>query len=173
MNRRIDLRIRHVEARDSVALQELHGLREAYFGTLQLPYPAEDDWKQRLENIPPGSKTLVAEIDGKVIGQAGITYLAKSPRRRHVGELGMAVHTEWRRKGVGSALLEALVDLADNWINVTRLELRVFTDNDAAIALYKKFGFEVEGTHREFAFRNGEYADVYSMARIKQTHRCQ
>ena len=37
----------------------------------------------------------------------------------------------------------------------------------AGIALYKKFGFEVEGTHRRLAFRDGEYIDAYSMARLK------
>ena len=40
-------------------------------------------------------------------------------------------------------------------------------DNAAAIALYEKFGFEVEGTHRRLAFRDGEYVAVYSMARLK------
>jgi putative acetyltransferase len=43
----------------------------------------------------------------------------------------------------------------------------VYTDNAAAIALYKKFGFEIEGTHRRYAFRNGEYVDAYSMAHLR------
>ncbi len=41
-------------------------------------------------------------------------------------------------------------------------------DHDAAIALYRKFGFEVEGTHKRFALRGGEYADAHVMARLKQ-----
>jgi len=63
--------------------------------------------------------------------------------------------------------MEAALDLADNWLNLTRVELTVYTDNAAGIALYKKFSFEIEGTYRRYAFRNGEYADAYSMARIK------
>jgi L-phenylalanine/L-methionine N-acetyltransferase len=55
----------------------------------------------------------------------------------------------------------------DNWLNLTRVELSVYTDNTAGVALYKKFGFEVEGTHRRYAFRNGQYVDAYSMARIR------
>ena len=43
----------------------------------------------------------------------------------------------------------------------------MFTDNERAIALYKRFGFEIEGTHRGYALRDGGYVDTYSMARIK------
>jgi L-phenylalanine/L-methionine N-acetyltransferase len=64
-------------------------------------------------------------------------------------------------------LMEAALDLADNWLDLTRIELSVYTDNAAGIALYKKFGFEIEGTHRRYAFRNGGYVDSYSMARIR------
>jgi ribosomal protein S18 acetylase RimI-like enzyme len=39
--------------------------------------------------------------------------------------------------------------------------------NEIGIALYEKFGFEIEGTHRRYAFRDGEYADAYSMARVR------
>ena len=86
---------------------------------------------------------------------------------RHVGSIGMAVRDDWQGKGVGTALMEAALDLADNWLNLTRIELRAYVDNAAGIALYEKFGFEVEGTHRRLAFRDGEYIDAYSMARLK------
>lgn len=42
--------------------------------------------------------------------------------------------------------MEAAVDLADKWLNLTRFELEVYTDNASAIRLYKKFGFTIEGT---------------------------
>jgi putative acetyltransferase len=60
-----------------------------------------------------------------------------------------------------------VLDLADNWLDLTRIELSVYTDNAAGIVLYEKFGFEIEGTHRRYAFRNGEYVDAYSMARVR------
>ena len=46
------------------------------------------------------------------------------------------------------------------------MEAARFTDNERAIALYRKFGFEIEGTHKAYAFRNGAYADTYAMARV-------
>ena len=78
----------------------------------------------------------------------------------------MAVHDEWKGKGIGSALMKAVIEMADNWLNLKRLELEVYTDNTAAIKLYEKFGFEIEGTLRKHAFRAGKYVDSYAMARI-------
>ncbi|MBL8192483.1 MAG: GNAT family N-acetyltransferase, partial [Blastocatellia bacterium] len=56
---------------------------------------------------------------------------------------------------------------ADKWLNLLRLELEVYCDNDAAIALYKKFGFEIEGRLVKFSFREGEYVDAFFMARLR------
>jgi putative acetyltransferase len=67
---------------------------------------------------------------------------------------------------VGTALMQALVDYADRWAHVLRLELTVYVDNARAIALYRKFGFEVEGTHRAYALRDGAYVDALFMARL-------
>ena len=87
-------------------------------------------------------------------------------RIRRAGAIGMAVRDDWQRRGVGSALLAAVVDLADNWIGYTRLELTVYTDNAAALALDRKLGFVIEGTLRHFALRDGDFVDAYTMARF-------
>jgi L-phenylalanine/L-methionine N-acetyltransferase len=71
-------------------------------------------------------------------------------------------------RGVGTALMQAAVDLADKWLNLTRFELEVYTDNAAAIQLYKKCGFTVEGTLAQFSFRDGQYIDSYLMARLRK-----
>jgi len=79
----------------------------------------------------------------------------------------MAVHDTWHAKGVGTTLMKALIDLADNWLNLARLELNVYTDNEPALRLYKKLGFEIEGTQKKYAFRDGSYVDAYAMARVR------
>jgi L-phenylalanine/L-methionine N-acetyltransferase len=97
----------------------------------------------------------------------GLDLFPKSARRRHAGYVGLVVHEKWHAKGVGTALMNALIDVADNWLNLSRLELTVFTDNEEAVRLYKKLGFAIEGTNRKFAFRDGQYADCYMMARLR------
>jgi putative acetyltransferase len=66
--------------------------------------------------------------------------------------------------------MRALIDFADNWLNLTRLELEVYADNEAAIHLYESFGFEIEGTLRKHAFRDGRYIDSIVMGRLRPNH---
>jgi putative acetyltransferase len=133
--------------------------------TLQLPYMSRDYIRERVENIPRHLMMLAAEVNGTVVGQLGLQR--KSGRQQHVADLGMMVHADYQGRGVGSALMAAAIDLAGNWLNISRIELTVYTDNAAAVALYKKFGFEVEGTLRDYAFRDGRYVDAYAMARLR------
>ncbi len=103
-----------------------------------------------------------------MVGSLSLHLHTRSPRRRHTASIGMAVHDQWQGKGVGTALLEAAIELADQWLQVMRLELTVFADNEPAIRLYQKFGFKIEGTLEKYAFRDGQYVDAYTMARIRQ-----
>ena len=134
-------------------------------GTLQMPYVSPERRRQYLENPDADRHILVAEVEGRVIGEIGLQQ--QRNRRKHAATLGMAVHDDFQGKGVGRRLLQAALDLADNWLNLKRVELQVYTDNAAAIHLYEKSGFVIEGTNRAFAFREGEYADAYFMARVK------
>jgi putative acetyltransferase len=157
--------VRRAELRDAAALTRTFSAPNAIAGTLQLPYPSLDAWTKRLAELRDSDYLLVAEMGGEVVGNLGLHPVSNSPRRRHVGTLGLAVRDDCQRRGAGSALLAAAIDLADNWIGYARLELTVYTDNAAAIALYRKFGFDVEGTARQYALRRGEWVDALMMAR--------
>lgn len=76
------------------------------------------------------------------------------------------VHKDYQNKGVGTALMKALIDIADNWLMLVRVELTVFEDNKRAIHLYEKFGFKKEGVKQLAAIRNGKYVNELIMARI-------
>jgi len=79
----------------------------------------------------------------------------------------MAVRDDFQGQGVGTELIRAAIDVADNWLNLLRLGLTVFMDNEPTIQLYKKNGFLIEGKLSQYAFRAGQYIDVYTMARLK------
>lgn len=166
--------IRRATVADAASFVRINGDPEVLPNLLQVPYPSEEFWKQRLgEILAPGKPDILlvaecADADGRpqVVGNAGLMSPGAALRRRHVMNLGIAIASDAQGQGVGSALMKALCDWADHWGQVLRIELTVFTDNARAIALYRRFGFEQEGVHRGYALRQGRYADTYSMARL-------
>jgi len=162
----MDIAIRKAEPSDAEAIWKCYTSPMVVRNTLQLPYRSLESVRELLTKSGEGQYTLVAVVDGEVVGVIGL-HTSSRPRVNHRGEIGMMVRDDWQGKGVGKAMMQAVVDLADKWLNLTRIELTVFTDNEPAIALYRKFGFEIEGALRKYAFRDGEFVDAYAMARVK------
>lgn len=86
-------------------------------------------------------------------------------RNRHVAYLVVGVAEAYRGMGVGHLLLQEAERFAQG-NKITRLELTVVSENKAAIALYKKAGFQVEGLKKNSLLINGEYVDEYYMAKL-------
>ena len=165
----MNITIRRAEPSDAEAIKEILSGPKAIAGTLQLPFPSVESWRKKIEETPEGVYHLVACVEDEVVGHLGLGTRPDSPRRRHVGIIGMAVRDDWQGKGIGAALMEAAIDMADNWLNLLRLELDVFVDNEPALRLYKKFGFVIEGTRVRYAYyRDGQYVDTHLMARLRQ-----
>lgn len=139
-------------------------------GVMQLPYTDAAFHRERLAASTGGPHqselNLVAIHDGRVIGGLGLHPAGTAVRRRHAMYLGITVAGDWQGRGVGDLLMAAALEQADRWLGVLRLELTVYADNTRAIALYRRHGFEMEGTLRAFALRDGVYVDAYAMARI-------
>ncbi|WP_213938761.1 GNAT family N-acetyltransferase [Pseudomonas sp. dw_612] len=135
---------------------------------LQMPFQSTEVWRKRL--MPENERVvqLVALYQGAVIGNIGLEQFSRI-RRSHAGSIGMGVAGEWQGKGVGTKLLATALDIADNWMNLRRVELSVYADNAAAIGLYRKFGFVDEGLFRDYAVRDGVLVDALSMARLRGT----
>jgi putative acetyltransferase len=157
--------IRAREPGDWQEIAALRALRRVRWGTLAMPFVSEDATRRFLENEPEGRTGIVAVLAGRIVGAADVTH--DRGRRCHVGHIGICVHDDFHGRRIGSCLMAALVDTADNWLNLRRLELMVFVDNAPAIRLYRKFGFEVEGTRRAVAFRDGAFVDDHVMARLR------
>jgi RimJ/RimL family protein N-acetyltransferase len=111
----------------------------------------------------PNAAVYVAETPDGVVGRLSIAR-DHGPVSHHVAELGLMVAANQRRKGIGTALMEAAVTWARD-AGVTKLELHVFPHNQPAIALYRKLGFEEEGLRRRHYRIGGRYIDAILMAR--------
>jgi putative acetyltransferase len=130
----MDITVRHSEPDDYREIHRIFSGPRAIAGILQMPFPRAETWRKRLSEPPEGLYSLVACVEGEVVGSLGLETSSTRWRMHHVGSIGMAVRDDWQGKGVGTALMEAALDLADNWLNLTRIELTVYVDNAAGIA---------------------------------------
>ncbi|MBE9076658.1 GNAT family N-acetyltransferase [Romeria aff. gracilis LEGE 07310] len=162
----VTVTIRAIEVNDWEGLAALQQFPKVRRGTLQMPYQSPAVIRRRLENQPENIYQLAA-IEPESEQLVGTISLHQQTRgRQHVGCIGMAVRDDFHGQGIGSELLKEVVEIADGWLNLKRLELTVYVDNAPAIHLYQKFGFLIEGTLKKYAFREGRFVDAFTMARI-------
>ncbi len=165
----MNIHIRAVETRDAKDVAEIYAHESVLLQTSQLPHGNAGFWQNFYSGKGGGCVEFVAVCEGRAVGHLGI-LLNQHPRRKHVASFGIAIHPDYQGKGVGTAMMAELIRLADHWLNLIKIELSVFIDNEPAIALYKKFGFIVEGESRYDVFRQGEYAHSYRLARFHPGH---
>ncbi len=110
----------------------------------------------------PNAAVFVAEDEGAIVGRLSIAR-DQHPASRHVADLGLMVAASHRRRGIGTALLQAAVQWAGS-VGVRKLELHVFPWNAAAIGLYERFGFVQEGYRKSHYRRGDDYVDAVLMA---------
>ncbi len=114
----------------------------------------------------PSELMLLCEIDGEVAGNCHISFMDRRIKTAHRASVGIAVRQKYWRLGIGSAMFRAMIATAMERPGTELLELEVIEGNDRAMALYKKFGFEVVGA-RPYAIRlkDGRYLDEYIMVK--------
>ena len=110
----------------------------------------------------PHAAVFVAEDEGRIVGRLSIAR-DQHPASRHVADLGLMVAASHRRRGIGTALLDAAVRWA-RASSVRKLELHVFPWNEGAIKLYENYGFVREGLRRGQYRRGDDYVDAILMA---------
>ena len=128
----------------------------------RLLFPGDDPWSARAftDDIRAGHPYVAARADGLLVGYAGLAFVAGPPQAEaEIHTIG--VDPAHRRRGIGRALLRALLDVADAVEAVVFLEVR--TDNTAARTLYEAVGFVVVGLRRRYYRPSG--ADAHTMRR--------
>ncbi|WP_172291881.1 GNAT family N-acetyltransferase [Pseudoruegeria sp. HB172150] len=134
-------------------------------GTLRMPYTGEAFMLKRLSEPSPNVHQLVAAWDGLAVGMGSL--MLGMGRRRHSGDIFLFIHDDYWGRGIGRALLGALLDLADNWYGLSRIGLEASPSNDRAIALYETHGFVREGLKRADVILEGQLEDSVVMGRIR------
>jgi putative acetyltransferase len=161
-----DITIRPIHPKDVRDQYEMVTHPAVARNTLNLPSRELAETEAWIQKVQPGKHRLVAELDSKSVGYISLTHFQRA-RLTHAGSVGMFVHPDYWGRGIGSKLVAAALDVADNWLDLKRVELEVFVDNEAALHLYKKFGFETEGVKRKIAFGAGKWQDTLVMARLR------
>lgn len=160
----MNLKIRDIEIEDYKEISKIRKMPGVMENILSNKDEEEESIKEKIINRGKNQYWYVAEENGKVIG-LGILMNHGNLRKKHVGVITLMVNSDYQNKGIGSLLMDKLINLSES-LNIIRLELCVFRDNYKAINLYKKFGFKEEGIKVKSALKNGEYADEIMMARI-------
>lgn len=138
--------------------------REERFMAFTQAGPREQTHAYYRSILDGGHTHLVASRGDALIGWCDVLPL-HGQMRAHAGVLGMAVAAPERGRGVGTALIQAVIQRATAR-GLTRIELTVHAGNTVAQALYRRHGFEHEGTQRRGWCLRGQYADVHHMARL-------
>lgn len=126
-----------------------------------------EEERARIEELTssPRARWLVAEDGGELAGELTIKPVSTRRALAHVATLGLSVRRQFRRRGVGRALMSEAMAWAPT-AGFTRVELQVYARNSAAIALYEQHGFELEGRRRRFIREGDHYLDDLVMARL-------
>jgi L-phenylalanine/L-methionine N-acetyltransferase len=160
-----NLIIRPVLLQDAEALWTIARQEGVIETTMALPSLRLDQRMKSLSALGENDHYMVAEWATQVVGIAGLTV--GTGRMRHSGSLFVYVARHHQGHGIGTRLVQTLLDLADQWLLLQRVELTVLTENERAKRLYERFGFVVEGCRKMSIISQGELKDEWLMARYR------
>ena len=141
-------------------------LSEESASNLLPPFTRErvESWTSNINYNEVLAIVAVIEENGeqRIVGDASLKF---NPHEalKHKAELGITVHDDYQSMGIGTALLQHILDIA-RMKKLSKVWLQVSTDNDRAINMYKKAGFEIEGKLCKESYINGKHRNEYRMA---------
>ncbi|MGN0312019.1 MAG: GNAT family N-acetyltransferase [Lachnospiraceae bacterium] len=168
MEKNVNITYREPEVEDAQKIVDFYnyvGGETTYLSFEKDEYPLDKDGQ--VEDIlstkkQPASIMLLA-MDGDEIAGIGTIHSGNKIKARHQGELGIVVAKKYQAQGIGSEIIRRLIDFCKGNGITTRIQLDTRCDNEVAVKLYERFGFEIEGRLKNTTLLNGEYFDLYVM----------
>lgn len=131
-----------------------------------VPERSREDWDEAIREIRNRKGLIiVAQVYGKTVGMAHLVR-GKFTKNEHVGFLGILVLKGFRRIGIGEAMMNYIMEWAQKQDGLEKISLTVFSTNKAAINLYRKFGFAIEGISKKQYKIEGKYIDEITMGKF-------
>jgi phosphinothricin acetyltransferase len=161
-----ELRIRDATASDAAAIATIYN--QGIFDRIATLETEERTPEERLHWLRVRGQrhpVLVAEQDGIVVGWGSLNQFNPRKAYDYIADFSVYVERAWRGKGVGSALLRALINRATH-LGYHKLVLSAFPWNQLGMALYEKYGFRMVGTYKEQGLLDGRWVDTLIMEKI-------
>ncbi len=169
----VKYRIRALEPTDIRDVNEIRAMRGVMETIPTLFSEPLSHTEAVIRSFGSNDHMLAAEVDTdgvlKVAALGGL-HVAPKHRMRHSADISLIVHTDYQNMGIGRAILTQLLELADKWLLLKRVELEVAAENSRAIHLYEALGFEREGLKKYATITDGKLTDIVIMGRYRNLH---
>jgi len=131
-----------------------------------VPERSREDWDEAIREIKNRKGLIiVTQLDEKTVGMAHLVR-GKFEKNKHVGFLGISILKEFRKIGIGTAMMKYIMEWARRQKGLEKVSLTVFSTNEAAINLYRTFGFQIEGMSKKQYKIEGKYIDETIMGKF-------
>lgn len=164
----MEFRIRPFKECDIKDLNRIRSMRGVTETIPTLFCESEDFTRKVYDGYDKDWPSLCAVLEGpdgeRCVGH-GMLHLNSKARVRHTASVSLIVDAEYQDKGIGRALLSQLLEIADRWLMLVRVELEVQAENARAVHLYESLGFVREGLLKYAFMQDGRYADILLMGR--------
>lgn len=159
-----DIREAGADDAESICLIYNQGIEDR-IATLETELRTPDERRQWLTSHGPRHPVIVAEAEGRVVGWGSLNSFNLRAAYDHVGDFSVYIERAWRGKGVGRALLEALIERA-RALGYHKLVLAAFPFNDMGMRLYERVGFRRVGVYSEHGLVDGRWVDIVIMEKL-------
>jgi L-amino acid N-acyltransferase YncA len=161
-----ELTVRSARESDAEAIARIYNQGiEDRVATLETELRAPEERRRWMAARGPRHPVIVAEAAGTIVGWASLNQFNPRPAYQHVADFSVYVERDWRGKGVGRRLLEALIELARG-IGYHKMVLSAFPFNQSGVALYERLGFRTVGIYKEQGLLDGKWTDTIVMEKL-------